>query len=298
MSSAGTGRGHGPAALGPRVSVQDASSSHRSGRLVRALPAAGTTLPVRPAAHKSTRRPAKQRSPGVAGSPRPLSCAAVGRPGTDGTAGRCQPWGAPFPGGELPPQTRPTSPTGGRPLRPEDEEGDAGRNSGKRGRLGAICSGRPAPRAGPGTWGSYNMADTGDLPEVVNRRADALKTITLRAQSAAKFAAEARDLRSALFSISLQLISDSRSFTRLMNPEKDANGDQMRKTTLRRSRQERPRVKIEEGEGGGAPKGAPDLGWLLFRPSTRSAAGVRTWRTHPEAPERGSQMLVRLRVSP
>lgn len=149
VSSAGTGRGHGPAALGPRVSVQDASSSHRSGRLVRALPAAGTTLPVRPAAHKSTRRPAKQRSPGVAGSPRPLSCAAVGRPGTDGTAGRCQPWGAPFPGGELPPQTRPTSPTGGRPLRPEDEEGDAGRNSGKRGRLGAICSGRPAPRAGP-----------------------------------------------------------------------------------------------------------------------------------------------------
>lgn len=63
VSSAGTGRGHGPASLGPRVSVQDASSSHRSGRLVRALPAAGTTLPVRPAAHKSTRRPAKQRSP-------------------------------------------------------------------------------------------------------------------------------------------------------------------------------------------------------------------------------------------
>lgn len=159
----------------------------------------------------------------------------------------------------------------------------------------------PAPRLpepAPSTWGSYNMADTGDLPEVVNRRADALKTITLRAQSAAEFAAEARDLRSALFSISLQLISDSRSFTRLMNPEKDANGDQMRKTTLRRSRQERPRVKTEEGEGGGAPKGAPDLGWLLFRSSTRSAAGVRTWRTHPEAPERGSQMLVRLRVSP
>lgn len=63
MSSAGTGRGHGPAALGPRVSVQDASSSHRSGRLVRALPAAGTTLPVRPAAHSQRAAPPSNARP-------------------------------------------------------------------------------------------------------------------------------------------------------------------------------------------------------------------------------------------
>lgn len=124
----------------------------------------------------------------------------------------------------------------------------------------------------PSTWGSYNMADTGDLPEVVNRRADALKTITLRAQSAAEFAAEARDLRSALFSISLQLISDSRSFTRLMNPEKDANGDQMRKTTLRRSRQERPRVKTEEGERRRSPQGSPGS-WLAAFQTVDSLSG-------------------------